>query len=79
MPEGRSLSARSARATPVPQRLGGTVVLPLVLLLLVALAYSNAVSHPFLYDDLMLVVQNPGIRSLANIPEMIRTARAATM
>lgn len=41
------------------------------LLLLAALAYANAVAHPFVYDDLPLVLHNPQIRSLDNLPQMV--------
>jgi hypothetical protein len=48
------------------------VLLPgLALLALAALAYFNAVSSPFLYDDVTLVLKNPTIRSLDNIPEIV--------
>ena len=47
----------------------GTLVL--VLLALAVLAYSNAIFHPFVYDDNALILKNPEIRSLQNIPEMM--------
>ena len=43
----------------------------IVLVALVVAAYANAVFLPFLYDDHLLVVQNPHIRSLTLVPEMI--------
>ena len=43
----------------------------LALLLLAGLVYFNAISHPFVYDDLGLVLKNQQVRSLDNIPEMI--------
>ncbi|MCP3978579.1 MAG: tetratricopeptide repeat protein [bacterium] len=41
------------------------------LVVLVGLVYANAVNHPFLYDDSMLVVKNPEIRSLDNFPQYL--------
>ncbi len=43
----------------------------LVLTLLAVLAYVNTVFHPFQYDDLPLVLRNPWIRSLSNIPRLM--------
>lgn len=47
------------------------VVLVTLLIVLVAAAYANAVSNGFVYDDLPLVLKNPEIRSLSNIPQMV--------
>ena len=35
------------------------------------LAYANAINHPFVYDDVFLILKNAKIWSLANLPELI--------
>ncbi|MFQ5768019.1 MAG: hypothetical protein ACE5ID_08560, partial [Acidobacteriota bacterium] len=63
--------------TPAPQ--GGQQsfpwrrwpVLTAFLLALLVMAYAGAVNHPFVYDDIPLVVKNPAIRSLSNLPTII--------
>ncbi|MBM3458044.1 MAG: tetratricopeptide repeat protein [Armatimonadetes bacterium] len=39
-----------------------------LIVLLGALVYSGSLNHPFQYDDVHSIVENPHIRSLANIP-----------
>ncbi len=41
------------------------------LVVLAVAVYLNALPHPFVYDDLPLVVKNPAIRSMTNIPEIV--------
>ena len=48
-----------------------SLVLALVLLGMVALAYANAIYHPFVYDDIQLVLKNSNIRSLSSIPGLM--------
>lgn len=57
-----------AYAPSPPPRVG---VMAVALIVLAMGAYLNAVKHPFLYDDIPLVLKNPGIRSIADIPEMV--------
>jgi tetratricopeptide (TPR) repeat protein len=52
-------------------RLPGLGLLVAALIVMVGVAYANAIDHPFLYDDLPLVLNNPDIRSLDNLPRMI--------
>ena len=51
--------------------LGGTVVVALLIAAIGFVLYSKTLSHPFVYDDVVLVVKNQEIRSLSNIPEFI--------
>jgi Tfp pilus assembly protein PilF len=46
-------------------------LLVLSLVMIAGLVYANAVDHPFVYDDRELILENPRIRSLSNVPEMI--------
>jgi len=67
--DGASLTAAPPATSPSAR---WKSLLPgLALLLLAGLVYFNAVAHPFVYDDLSLVLKNPQIRSLDNIPELI--------
>jgi tetratricopeptide (TPR) repeat protein len=61
--------ASPVEAAPGSKR--GPFVLALGLVLLAAAVYANAVPHPFVYDDVVLVLKNPAIRSLANVPAII--------
>lgn len=61
----RGIRQRAAAADPRPR------FAMLVLLLLSALAYVNTTFHPFVYDDLGLVLKNPRIRSLSNLPALV--------
>lgn len=70
-----SISAGDLNGPP-PQRqrtdLGPSRGFAVVLVvLLAALAYVNSLSHPFVYDDLPLVLKNPEIRSLSSIPALV--------
>jgi Tfp pilus assembly protein PilF len=60
---------------PKPSRQQKMVSRTLVVALLIGAAgfllYSKTLSHPFVYDDVVLVVKNQAIRSLSNIPEFI--------
>lgn len=49
----------------------GVSLLVVLLLVLAGVAYANAIDHPFLYDDLPLVLNNPEIRSLSNVPRIL--------
>src|SRR3989304_4078349 len=43
----------------------------LLLIILPVLLYANSFKNGFVFDDLPLIVENPGIRSLGNIPGML--------
>lgn len=47
------------------------LLLIISLLLLTAIGYANAVFHPFVYDSITRVIENPEIRSLSNLPAII--------
>jgi len=47
------------------------LVLTATLVLLAALTYANAISSPFVYDDVQLIVKNPKVQSLSRIPELL--------
>ncbi len=40
----------------------------LAIAILVFISYSNSLHNPFIWDDLGLIVENPGIRQLSSIP-----------
>ena len=46
-------------------------MLLLSLVALTGLVYANAVNHPFVYDDRQLILENPDIRSVSNIPKIM--------
>lgn len=54
-----------------PQRERGAVWPVLALIVLAVATYANTVGNPFVYDDNWLVVKNPAIRSLSQIPAII--------
>jgi len=64
-------SSEGVRAEPSTRPRFKLMLPGLALVALAALAYFNSVSSPFLYDDVTLVLKNPNIRSLDNIPEII--------
>jgi len=43
---------------------------PLSLLLVSFLAFANAIDHPFVHDDVVFIVQNPGINRLDDLPKV---------
>ncbi len=45
-------------------------ILPAAALLLCFLAYMQALGYEFVYDDVPLIVENPAIRDIRNIPSM---------
>src|SRR5688572_9758236 len=48
---------------------------PLLLILAVALTYANSLDGPFILDDQATVVQNPQIKDLSNMREVLLPAR----
>jgi tetratricopeptide (TPR) repeat protein len=71
----QSSSGPGTRQTP---RRGRALLLGIALVVLAAVAYGNAINHPFLYDDIVLVLKNPAIRSLDNIPSFIGVDAGST-
>jgi len=67
---GTDLSGRPAERQREPSA-PSPAFAALLLVLLAALAYVNTLSHPFVYDDLPLVLKNPEIRSLSNLPLLL--------
>ncbi len=67
------MSEHGASVTTAPgePRQWNWTLLVLGLLALAGLAYANAVSHPFVYDDIQLVLKNPEIRSTSQIPGIV--------
>lgn len=57
------------RASPSPWR--GNLVRALMIALAVGCVYLNTLSAPFVFDDLPSVVDNPSIRSLANVGRVL--------
>jgi tetratricopeptide (TPR) repeat protein len=43
----------------------------LALLVLTGAAYANAILHPFVYDDHHLILHNPEVQSIRNLPSII--------
>ena len=61
-----SLKEETAHAVPR----GAWWAIPLILIA-VAIAYANALDNGFVFDDYEMVVDNPQIRSLDNIPKIL--------
>ncbi|MBI5368149.1 MAG: tetratricopeptide repeat protein [Planctomycetes bacterium] len=74
-PEPPSASAPLPAPTPAPTSAGRRPwrrAAPFLLLaLLVALAYANALENGFAYDDKLVVLDHPSVRSLAGIPSLL--------
>ena len=64
---------------PGPLHAGRPWLQAALLFLLAVAVYANAVDHPFLYDDLPLVVENPKIRSLERIQTLTVEPIQATL
>ena len=59
------MSQKTAGLVGAPSRTNATAYV--VLALAVAVVYSNALGHSFVYDDHLQIVQNPNIRSLSGL------------
>lgn len=64
----RSRKQRNAPATPRP---ASPRLFPVLLLVAAALAYSNSLTGPFIYDDKTAIVGNPHIRSLWPLEQVL--------
>src|SRR5688500_9556113 len=75
MPQRTSVRSRqspSADDKPSAPRIGFTLLL---LVAVIGVAYSNSFQGPFVFDDTTSIVENPSIRSLRRIGEVLYPAR----
>jgi Flp pilus assembly protein TadD len=68
--EGATTGITPASAVPIA-RSRTRLAWCTALILLAVVAYANAAFHPFVYDDLPLVLKNPEIRSLDNLGRIV--------
>ena len=55
--------------------LNRTIILRLLPVLLAFAAYANTLNHSFVLDDHLLIVRNPHVRSLEEIPSYFITSK----
>ena len=66
------LSPRAEAGHPEIKRVGRKWCLLLALVLaLSALSYANSLQNDFVFDDILVIVENPGIRGIEKLPRLL--------
>ena len=75
MPPSRASRSKARPAAPVESASRAAWVCAAILAFATLLAYANSLNGPFVFDDLLSVVENPTIRDLSQVGNVLRSER----